>query len=171
MLQGLWWDGEQLAAGQVEGGWLRTAFLACVARLYVRPALLALCSPTRLTPLLRAAHKTHPDAYANTFIPFQTGKHQFFALLALSRSLVALVRGLHALSPSSSSVVVNAVAAGEAVGDSVELLLLARRYGGGQRRWQLLCNAAVFVACARTLALGKDGTALAAWQGMTLVFF
>ena len=145
-----------VSSGEVSTSWLRTSFGAFAARLLLRPALLIFLNPTRLTPLLkRAPQSSQNEAFANTFIPFQTGKHQFLALLALVRSGSALARSVLSLSGASSAHV-SAVAVGDALGDAAELLLLSRRYGGGPRRLALVADAVAALFYARVLLLKKD---------------
>jgi hypothetical protein len=79
------------------------------------------------------------DAYQNTFVPFQTGKYQFMSYISFARCISALYRGINAFRCKNSQTV-NAIAVGDCLGDSVELLLLSHRYGGGVRRVAISVN-------------------------------
>ncbi len=155
-------DIAQLRSGEVDvASWLRPAVLGLAARLFVRPVMLVFLSPSQLTPLLRQARDTagRPwpayDAYQNNFLPFATSKHQFLALLSFARSFSALWRSLLALRAGTPSRDVTAVALGDVVGDSVEVMLLQSRYGSGPHRVLQAANALAALYYLRALLLNK----------------
>ncbi len=137
-------DVSQAMAGQVQvSPWIGPAALALVARLLARPALLTFYNPSRLTPLLKARVEVHAsssgvgsygsyDAFQNTFIPFASGKLQFYAQLSLVRAASALMRSLHAFA-ETSDINVNAAALGDAVADMADVWTLSTRLGRSSR--------------------------------------
>jgi hypothetical protein len=150
-------DISQLLSQEISTRWMRTAAFAFGARFLARPLLLVFLNPTRLTPLLRRASTSlQNEPYANTFLPFQTGKHQFLALFALVRSASAIGRSAASLGGARAETVC-ALALGDAIGDAAELLLLARRYyGGAAHRAALLIDLVAALVYVRALALKKD---------------
>jgi hypothetical protein len=144
----------------VDTSWVRPAAWGLAARLLARPVLLVFLNPSRLTPLLRPSAvqgRAWPayDAHQNNFIPFATSKHQFLALLSFVRSFSALWRYALALRSEMSSRDSTAVALGDLVGDSAEVMLMASRYGTGPHRAMHVANALAALYYARALLLHK----------------
>lgn len=127
-------------------------------RALIRPFLLIWLNPTRLVDVLQqnanvVAHQTAGrfgpyTAHTNNFVPFETSKYQFMSLLSFSRSVSALfhsARAARALQTGDAALLneERAAVVGETLADSIDLLRLSSRYGGGLRRLQLAQNALV----------------------------
>lgn len=182
-MDGLRLDWAQLRAGLVETNWLKDAGTGFVGRLAIRPLMLIFLNPTRLSPALRqnpavmrmerpgiGAGMWGPyDAGQNLFLPFETGKHQFRALLVFARSVAAALRSAHALLVGDVYPQrVNAWALGDALGDAVELWLLSRRYGGGLHRMLIGMDLLVAAFYLRTLLAGRDQEFAASLQNLSV---
>ena len=171
---------------EVLGGnysWLPEAASGFVGRLLLRPTLSIFLNSARLTPALKqnpVVRRTERlglgpgtwgpyDAHHNTFVPFETGKHQFRSLVVFSRALSSLIRCSHAfLYADTNPERVTALALGDCLGDSAELMLLSSRYGGGVRRSLIGLNLLEAAYYLRILILQRNANFAASVQTMAV---
>lgn len=160
-------DFHRLMNGDFSTSFTKKSLVAFGARAAIRPVLLIFFSPSRLTPLLKQnASISIADrsgtfgpfqSYQNAFIPFETSKYQFVCLLSFARLLSAIYRSASAVSAQSEQELrdVNAVALGDILGDTLEVFLYYKRYGGNLR-FTLMQNLLFASVYLRILLLNKS---------------
>jgi len=170
----VWTDIDQVLLGYGDYSWIRDTAASAAARLLLRPLMITFAAPSVLTPALKRHNRpglnawSPPcDEYANTFIPFQTGKHQFMAYISIARALSSVARVTASCTGTEKA---NAFVLGDALADSIELSLLARRYGGGTRRMLLFSNALIALFYLRVLILKRQRKFAASLQIVSLAY-